>query len=364
MSHFSVLVITPKKPTKTSLAAILQPWHEFECTGVEDRYVIDVDVTDQVVELWGEAKDVVRRPDGSIASRYSNEFYTKSSGTKDFMGKPEMEFELPAGCTLETVSQAVLSLKTGETQEEFAREYGGWVKRGDRYYDRTNPNKKWDWWMVGGRWTGHFKPGYDPDQDPTKRETCWLCGGTGTRLDMISANGCNGCRGSGVKTTWPTQWKAMDSDQLPLGDIPVAELRAHAEQEAAKKFDLFERLRAGRTIKTWAEVQAEYLNDSNTGRTAYHAQPALQDIRKAKEFEWLEPERYACDRATFIKRAGDGAMSTFAVVKDGQWFERGKMGWWACVSGEKDKDAWNEEFAKLIDGLPPTTWLTVVDCHI
>jgi len=32
----------------------------------------------------------------------------------------------------------------------------------------------------------------------------------------------------------------------------------------------------------------------------------------------------------------------FAILTpDGEWIERGKMGWWGCVSDEKDKDTWN-----------------------
>jgi hypothetical protein len=263
------------------------------------------------------------------------------------------------------IPQSELSAAEGETLAEFAEGYGGWKERGGRFYDRTNPNKKWDWWMIGGRWTGHFKPGYDADKDPTKREICRLCAGTGTRTDMTVANGCNGCQGSGVTTTWPTQWKAMESDQLQIKDIPVAELRALAEQKAAHDYDEFHRIRAGREIISWDAMREKHAGDVNAAREEYHQQVALKDIRAVEQFKWLEdPEDYACDRAAYIKRAGDGALATFAVVKDGQWHERGGMGWWGVVHDEKDRDTWNTQFAALIDGLSPETWLTVVDCHI
>ena len=54
----------------------------------------------------------------------------------------------------------------------------------------------------------------------------------------------------------------------------------------------------------------------------------------------------------------------FAFVKEGQWYERGRMGWWACVSNEKDRDEWNRQFNKMMDELPANTLLTLVDCHI
>ena len=54
----------------------------------------------------------------------------------------------------------------------------------------------------------------------------------------------------------------------------------------------------------------------------------------------------------------------FCVVIDGEWYERGQMGWWACVSNEKDKDVWNEEVAKLLAEIPGNSEVYNVDFHI
>lgn len=40
------------------------------------------------------------------------------------------------------------------------------------------------------------------------------------------------------------------------------------------------------------------------------------------------------------------------------------MGWFGCVSNEKEIDQWLVEFDKLIDSLPPETRLSLYDCHI
>lgn len=55
---------------------------------------------------------------------------------------------------------------------------------------------------------------------------------------------------------------------------------------------------------------------------------------------------------------------TFAVVKDGEWYERGSMGWWGMVSDEKDEAEWESQFKKLLDGLPDDTMISIYDCHI
>ena len=54
--------------------------------------------------------------------------------------------------------------------------------------------------------------------------------------------------------------------------------------------------------------------------------------------------------------------STFALLKDGEWYAKGEMGWWAAVADEKED--WQDELTKLISELPEDTLLTVVDCHI
>ncbi len=54
----------------------------------------------------------------------------------------------------------------------------------------------------------------------------------------------------------------------------------------------------------------------------------------------------------------------FAVVKDGMWYQRGELGWWAIVSDDKGEDAWGVEFRELWDSLPDDTLVSMYDCHI
>jgi hypothetical protein len=85
--------------------------------------------------------------------------------------------------------------------------------------DRTtsNPNAKWDWYLIGGRFTGVLD-GYDPTQDPENWETCRLCHGTGQRTDMVVEGGCNGCRGTG--RALKEQWKTHPGDTRPVSLLP------------------------------------------------------------------------------------------------------------------------------------------------
>jgi hypothetical protein len=95
-----------------------------------------------------------------------------------------------------------------------------------KYRTTSNPNGKWDWWTVGGRWTGVFTPDYDPQKDPRNLEKCYLCEGTGTRKMPVPANPhwrpkdgeCNGCGGTGqgVKFSLANH----DGDVMPVSKIP------------------------------------------------------------------------------------------------------------------------------------------------
>jgi hypothetical protein len=67
----------------------------------------------------------------------------------------------------------------------------------------TAGGAKWDYWSIGGRWSGAFTD-YDPAKDPRNIVTCQFCNGTGKRPDMECANGCNACQGTGKEVKWPS----------------------------------------------------------------------------------------------------------------------------------------------------------------
>jgi len=86
--------------------------------------------------------------------------------------------------------------------------------------------RKWDWYQLGGRWTGHFD-GYDPETDPANIEVCKWCVGTGKRDDAVGCQmradnpeySCNGCQGKGKCVKWPTSWAPYAGDQIQVKDL-------------------------------------------------------------------------------------------------------------------------------------------------
>ena len=69
MSHFTVLVVTNEKPTGEVLEKALAPFHEFECTGVDNEYVQDIDVTEKLrKEYLEQTESLLKAPDGTLLS--------------------------------------------------------------------------------------------------------------------------------------------------------------------------------------------------------------------------------------------------------------------------------------------------------
>jgi hypothetical protein len=99
------------------------------------------------------------------------------------------------------------------------------VDDGPEWHD---PDALWDWYQVGGRWTGVLS-GYRPADDPALRRACRWCAGTGWRDDEVgrarraadAAFTCNGCGGRGEVTDWPTDWPRHEGDVVDALDLLV-----------------------------------------------------------------------------------------------------------------------------------------------
>ncbi len=151
MRHFAVLVLGP------DIEKQLQPFHEYECTGVDDEYVVDVDVTDEITEQFNKEQRVVILASGRVLSRWADELYTAPSTNRISAKLWQKEFELPPGAVErdmaadEARTHGIGYLTMDAAAEEWC---GAKVAPDGRYNLHTNPSKKWEWGQIGGRWTG------------------------------------------------------------------------------------------------------------------------------------------------------------------------------------------------------------------
>lgn len=154
------------------------------------------------------------------------------------------------------------------------------------------------------------------------------------------------------------------------GDIDFEWMRNQAGERASKRYDAFWEIVDGRAIPRWHEILEKHgRKNINKARDEYHDNDVIKDLRESKEFGdvyffFNEIEDFEESRGDYIENARRSTVVTFSVLYNGQWYEKGEMGWWAMVSNEKDTNDWNDQFYKLLDGLPDDTLLSIYDCHI
>jgi|694.fasta_scaffold00015_55 hypothetical protein len=185
-------------------------------------------------------------------------------------------------------------------------------------YSTYNPDSKWDWYEVGGRYAGRIavKDGVEID------EPNFSWGWQEEDKEKVIAEG-------------------YKTDSAYVGDIDFSKM--HRTEE-----DYNEALRYWELIVEGAK-------------------PKNEDETNQVKWNWYKPEYYTeryKDKETYAKC--NSSFSMWAVVKDGVWYEKGQMGWWA-MSNETHDEAldWEMNFYdRFIKDLPEDTLITVVDCHI
>lgn len=340
MSHFSVAVFT--KDGGKSLEELMAPFHEFECTGIVDEYVQSLDQLPEAIEEY-KAHTFTRYkgPDGNLHEAYADKFYRdpteeelkkigpiagsgcgkglswESKDWGDGKGyrakihfRPEDYEEVQVNAT-EIMSlrdfieyyyerETILEDDIPDIQKEHK---WGWMRVNSKgevieLIDRTNPNKKWDYWVEGGRSGGQL---------------------------LVNSPFSKG---------YPSSWNCAGSEAI----------EGHAWANFAKVKDiqwtLMEQIDREKRAKYWDEAQGKSDGEKYFSYGIEKEMTKEDYINKGSEF------------------------CTFAVVwPDGQWYERGSMGWWAAVSNEDE--AWGKKYKeRFLDKADPEWTLTIVDCHI
>jgi hypothetical protein len=229
-----------------------------------------------------------------------------------------------------------------EDFESFVRE-DGYDEHEGKFGYWTNKNCKWDWYSLGGRWTGflRMKPG--------------VAGEVG-RPGLFSSPAQTGTADSALKK-----------------HIDFASMRDDAEKKAGKTWDKARELLEGTPpCDSWEYVrEIMFPSEIDKARDYYNNQPGIKIFREYKDaddrspFGWSTcPTEFNITRDEYCKNAGDSSIVTFAVLKDGVWYEKGSMGWWGIVSDGKDSTEWNSEVAKMLEDLSDDTLISIYDCHI
>jgi hypothetical protein len=333
MSHFTVLVIGPNPEEQ------LLPFDE---NTKDPRYIEYKDTEDEYLKEYNEktVETVIIPETGKRVTIYCDEYRGKHKGKLPISFTPMKELH--------------------PTFEEFVKEWHGVDERehNNRYGYFRNPNGKWDWYGLGGRWTGFFT--LKPNTPGTVGEP-GLCTEKADKgfADMAYKKDIDFDSMRRKAANKARHWYTMVQEEF-RGNIPKLDIH-------------WEELRDENNEK-YKDIPRDKIRDTYHGQSAMQLWKAAADrCRKSKDkdddskmlyeiFMWGDLEKFQCTEEEYVKKAYDSATSTFAVIKDGKWYEKGKMGFWAMVANEKAD--WNEEFTKLLDSVPDDTLISIYDCHV
>jgi len=208
------------------------------------------------------------------------------------------------------IKTIALNLKTSLDLSDWWREYsGGDIDEDGNATSTYNPDSKWDWYSLGGRWAGML---------PIKKGKAGTVGTSGVFGNKPKSGGVDKCRIKDV------DWKQVRKDA---------------------------RVSAG---NDWDELFNPVLDPD---RFCMYNKTYLDSQKK------VHMQLYGT-RDEYIRRRG--YWTTYALVSaETGWIAPGEMGWFGMHSDETaDRDEYCKRFVSILKSLPKNTVISVVDCHI
>jgi hypothetical protein len=313
MSHFTVLVVGPRFEEQ------LAPFDGGE--GCSQEYLTFTDEEDALKEEYATGTvSLVQMPDGSVKSPWDRDFL-------DFTRGCIGEFVVPEHLTL----RAVPNTEIHASLEAFVEDRHGLTARDaemGRYGQWANPRGKWDWYELGGRWSGFFK------LKPGARGEC--------ESESDAPEGF--------------------ADSAQVGDIDFEGMRQAAAGEARERYRLFQAVVGGREVP---ELTPELAAQNNAiVRARYWDTAVIRDICAARLFP--SPNGYA-DYAmpleAFEAKARAECLSAEVLLLDGVWHKRGTAAGANTAGPSMTNEEWDRWVTSTVRALPAETVLTLVDCH-
>lgn len=209
-----------------------------------------------------------------------------------------------------------------------------------------NPQAKWDWWAIGGRWPGRF---------PYRPESGHLVIKPGSR------------RGAPGEPVPP-----LHCDGGPKSALDLAALREEKASEARETYTRWHAAVAGTPAALpWSaftdNISSGHGYTVEQAREEYHSQPRVKALEET-DFRWHDDAiaEFQVPEALYVERGRAQAVPGWATLTaDGRWMEQGRMGWFAMNDAtEGSRIGYWEAANAYIGELPGDVWLIAVDCHI
>lgn len=350
MSHFTVCLRITKSALDTAggnieaaCKALLAPYQENNMGDCPDEYLEFHDTEDEHIRDYETgSSDMIRMPDGELVYPWDERL--KQRGATVFETKTVVPPEL------ERVT--VPHKERYPTLEAFVADYCGYEERDDekgRFGYWENPNKKWDWWAIGGRWSGHFpvKPGQSTklgpprrrlfgDEEPPKPNHADI-----VRLDQIDFDAVVSTMHERAEKFWAEWLRFLGGERFQAFDGP---------REMALRIGLL-------------NVRHGAAEPSEESRCLSWAGLVQKGDPRAN---WNDVYELITREAFFAKYLeAFNPLATFATLDETGWKEPGEMGWFGCSSDTPETYLESKKgFAGWLCSAPPDAHLVVVDCHI
>ena len=188
---------------------------------------------------------------------------------------------------------------------------------GTRAYTMStyNPESKWDYWRVGGRWGGYFTYRADCAAQVIKTERGW------DSPDVVMPTHCDGG---------------------PKSALDIKAMREEKAAGARKLYAEYQEVIAGTPAALPWSAFRDNVSEGNgytieQARDEYHSQPRVEAISRSETFKWRDDVigEFSVSEALYVRARACRALPGYATITtDGPWMAPGKMGWFGMGSDD------------------------------
>jgi hypothetical protein len=366
MSHATLLLVTENEPNEKEIEELMSPYVEYGSNGEITKYVKWVDETESLTKSYKEETRSIYKKldDGTYHCQYDSDIFYReptveeaaqngihseilftSKDWGDGQGYRSKVKYTPEGYELTDA----LFYEIYSTFEEFLEKYHSYkesdFKNGKPGY-YTNPNSKWDWYQIGGRWTGFF-------------------------------NAKNHNEAKQGEKSWTVKEEVSGVDIIQKKNIDIESMKEEAKIEADKYWEVLLKYYPDLTMfpqKSWSDCVDEYKN-KNLDKFDRDAvikieenqenfnKETIQSLSKELNFFLSSPVDFFCkgNKDLFYKKITYNKFGTFAILKDDFWYQKGELGWFGTASNEDSN--WEETFFEIFESINENHWLTLIDYH-
>ena len=330
MSHYTMLVAA--KDTG-ELSEKLLPYYEYGCGEYDELvkpYLVFKDCTEEIDESYEDTIERVVVIDGNenprLVSKYDGMFRIPYKRGDDICS---MSHEIPKELSVIDVPHKALY----KSKDDFVTEWHGYEynKELGVYGYWHNPNKKWDWYVVGGRWEGLLL----------------LKDGSGTTNQALAGDiDWERIRNKKIDDIWINWKEYLSNAYLPyiLWYTGVGKI-----WEAA--YGILLKINRKFALKT-KEIFWKVSRKLKRGKSG----------KEFKDPDWdLGIELGELPWDTIRRRT---ASYTWGIVtRDGEWLKKATMGWFGMSHGNQGRKFY-KACHKEIKSFDDDQMVYVVDCHI